>query len=147
MRLDRPRPNPSLHGGLTVLRSKVITSSTAGVRRAGSAALDLCYLAQGSIDAFGELVLNPWDFAAGLVILREAGGVATWLDGSPMNLEAGRAGLQPTHRPSSTRWGAQSPRKVGSPRRGHPPDGRPGTSGRPKTRGPRGIIAPQASET
>lgn len=62
---------------------------TAGVRRAGSAALDLCYLAQGSIDAFWELVLHPWDFAAGFLILREAGGVATRLDGSKMTLESG----------------------------------------------------------
>ena len=66
-----------------------VLEASAGARRAGSAALDLCYLAQGSIDAFWELVLHPWDFAAGLVILREAGGVATRLDGSPMSLSAG----------------------------------------------------------
>ncbi|MEX1256999.1 MAG: inositol monophosphatase family protein [Gemmatimonadota bacterium] len=51
--------------------------STAGIRRGGAAALDLCYLAQGSLDVFWEGTLAPWDIAAGVVILREAGGVAT----------------------------------------------------------------------
>jgi myo-inositol-1(or 4)-monophosphatase len=56
------------------------------IRRDGSAALDLCYLACGRFDGFWELSLKPWDTAAGLLILAEAGGVATRLDGSPYNV-------------------------------------------------------------
>jgi myo-inositol-1(or 4)-monophosphatase len=54
---------------------------TSGVRRAGSAALDLCHLASGWFDGFWELSLAPWDVAAGALIVREAGGVVTRLDG------------------------------------------------------------------
>jgi myo-inositol-1(or 4)-monophosphatase len=56
------------------------------IRRDGSAALDLCYLACGRFDGFWELKLSPWDTAAGLLILQEAGGVATMLDGSPYDI-------------------------------------------------------------
>lgn len=56
------------------------------IRRDGSAALDLCYLACGRFDGFWELMLKPWDTAAGLLILREAGGMATRLDGSPYDI-------------------------------------------------------------
>ncbi|MGH7449599.1 MAG: inositol monophosphatase family protein [Longimicrobiales bacterium] len=56
--------------------------STAGVRRAGSAALDLCHVATGWFDGFWELDLAPWDVAAGALIVREAGGLVTRLDGS-----------------------------------------------------------------
>jgi myo-inositol-1(or 4)-monophosphatase len=59
-----------------------ILSTTAGVRRAGSAALDLCHLASGYFDAFWELWLAPWDVAAGALIVREAGGTVTRIDGS-----------------------------------------------------------------
>lgn len=48
-----------------------------GIRRGGSAALDLCYLGCGRFDGFWELKLHPWDVAAGLVIVTEAGGLAT----------------------------------------------------------------------
>ena len=54
-----------------------VVRGTAGVRRAGSAALDLCDVACGRFDAFWELHLAPWDVAAGLIIVREAGGVVT----------------------------------------------------------------------
>lgn len=52
-----------------------------GVRRAGSAALDLCYVAAGRLDGFWEQSLKPWDTAAGSVVLREAGGVLSTYDG------------------------------------------------------------------
>jgi myo-inositol-1(or 4)-monophosphatase len=55
---------------------------TSGVRRAGSAAVDLCHVASGFFDGFWELSLAPWDVAAGALIVREAGGVVTRLDGS-----------------------------------------------------------------
>lgn len=48
-----------------------------GLRRTGTAALDLCYVAAGRFDGFWEVKLNPWDMAAGVVILREAGGRVT----------------------------------------------------------------------
>ncbi len=56
------------------------------IRRDGSAALDLCYLACGRFDGFWELKLKPWDTAAGLLILQEAGGMATRLDGSAYDI-------------------------------------------------------------
>ncbi len=58
-----------------------IIQKTAGVRRAGSAALDLADVACGRFDAFWELMLAPWDVAAGILIVREAGGVVTDLNG------------------------------------------------------------------
>ena len=61
--------------------------NSSGVRRGGSAAMDLCYLAQGSLDAFWELSLSPWDVAAGLVILTEAGGIHTRIEGGPTTVE------------------------------------------------------------
>lgn len=57
-----------------------------GVRRGGSAALDLCYLADGTFDAFWERMLKPWDVAAGILIVREAGGVVSRIDGSDIRL-------------------------------------------------------------
>ena len=63
-----------------------VLRSSSGVRRAGTAALDLCYLAQGSLDAFWEEILMPWDFAAGMVIVREAGGVLSRPDGSELEI-------------------------------------------------------------
>ncbi|HKI95056.1 MAG TPA: inositol monophosphatase family protein [Gemmatimonadales bacterium] len=59
-----------------------ILSATSGVRRAGSAALDLVDVAQGRLDGFWELTLAPWDIAAGLLLVREAGGAATDLRGA-----------------------------------------------------------------
>jgi len=55
-----------------------------GIRRPGSAALDLAWVADGTFDAFWELVLAPWDIAAGLLLVREAGGVVTDLEGHPI---------------------------------------------------------------
>jgi myo-inositol-1(or 4)-monophosphatase len=57
-----------------------------GIRRDGSAALNLCYLAMGRFDGFWESHLSPWDMAAGVLILEEAGGVATDLVGGPLDL-------------------------------------------------------------
>jgi myo-inositol-1(or 4)-monophosphatase len=54
-----------------------------GVRRDGSAALDLCYLAMGRYDGYWELGLKPWDTAAGMLIVREAGGKVTDFSGKP----------------------------------------------------------------
>lgn len=60
-----------------------------GIRRAGAAALDLAWLAAGTFDAFWELWLEPWDIAAGTLLVREAGGLVTDLDGTPVAHAAG----------------------------------------------------------
>jgi myo-inositol-1(or 4)-monophosphatase len=57
-----------------------------GIRRAGAAALDLCYLACGRLDGFWELKLHPWDTAAGTLIVREAGGTVTDFSGKPFSI-------------------------------------------------------------
>ncbi|MDA8059067.1 MAG: inositol monophosphatase family protein [Nitrospiraceae bacterium] len=59
-----------------------------GIRRTGSAALDLCYVATGALDGFWELGLSPWDTAAGSLIVRESGGIVTDRDGSPHSLKS-----------------------------------------------------------
>lgn len=61
---------------------------TQAVRRAGSAALDLAYLAAGRFDGFWELKLAPWDIAAGWLLVEEAGGIVTDLQGDPFNLHS-----------------------------------------------------------
>jgi len=67
-----------------------ILPGSGGIRRGGSAALDLCYLAEGILEGFWEEdYLSPWDVAAGLVVLQEAGGLATRIDGSEIDLENG----------------------------------------------------------
>lgn len=59
-----------------------VTRAVSGVRRAGSAALDLADVAAGRFDAFWELTLAPWDVAAGVLLVREAGGMVTTFEGS-----------------------------------------------------------------
>jgi len=59
-----------------------VTGAASGIRRAGSAALDLADLASGRLDAFWELQLSPWDIAAGTLLIREAGGLVTRPDGA-----------------------------------------------------------------
>jgi myo-inositol-1(or 4)-monophosphatase len=57
-----------------------------GVRRPGSAAMDLCYTAAGRFEGFWEMKLHPWDYAAGWLIVEEAGGKVTQFDGSPFQI-------------------------------------------------------------
>jgi len=59
------------------------------IRRSGSAALDLCYTAAGRTALFFEMVLEPWDYAAASIIISEAGGACTQIDGSPITLGKG----------------------------------------------------------
>lgn len=66
-----------------------VARSASGIRRAGSAALDLADVAAGRFDAFWELTLAPWDVAAGVVLVREAGGLVTTFEGSNDVLEHG----------------------------------------------------------
>jgi myo-inositol-1(or 4)-monophosphatase len=65
-----------------------ITLRSHGVRRAGSAALDLCYLASGRYDAYWEFNLNSWDTAAGVLLVQEAGGKVTNFTGGPFNIDS-----------------------------------------------------------
>lgn len=62
---------------------KALIEDTAGVRRAGSAALDLAYVAAGRFDGFWEMALQPWDMAAGVLLVQEAGGLVSDLSGQP----------------------------------------------------------------
>ena len=68
---------------------KVVLTGSSGVRRAGAAALDLADVAAGRLDGFWELSLAPWDVAAGAVLVREAGGVISTLEGSDDILSQG----------------------------------------------------------
>ncbi|ORU90633.1 MAG: inositol monophosphatase [Cycloclasticus sp. symbiont of Poecilosclerida sp. M] len=66
---------PNIESYLDIFRD--IFSITAGVRRAGAASLDLAYVAAGKLDGFFEIGLKPWDIAAGVLLIQEAGGVIT----------------------------------------------------------------------
>ncbi|MEE4290831.1 MAG: inositol monophosphatase family protein, partial [Cycloclasticus sp.] len=67
--------NKNIEPYLDIFRD--IFSTTSGVRRAGAASLDLAYVAAGKLDGFFEIGLKPWDFAAGVLLIQEAGGVVT----------------------------------------------------------------------
>ena len=66
-----------------------IFSTTSGVRRAGAASLDLAYVAAGKLDGFFEIGLKPWDFAAGVLMIQEAGGLVTDFNGDDGYLNTG----------------------------------------------------------
>lgn len=65
---------------------KQFTDITQGVRRLGAAAIDLCHVASGKVDGFWEFDLKPWDTAAGILIVQEAGGTITKMDGSEYSI-------------------------------------------------------------
>jgi myo-inositol-1(or 4)-monophosphatase len=75
--------------GVFLAQLDAVMSVTAGVRRPGAAALDLAYVAAGRFDGFWEWGLSPWDVAAGLVLVREAGGYVSTIDGSGSPLTGG----------------------------------------------------------
>ena len=68
---------------------RAVMEQTAGIRRPGSAALDLCYVAAGRLDGFWEFGLSPWDIAAGTLIIREAGGLVSEITGTGDIMETG----------------------------------------------------------
>jgi myo-inositol-1(or 4)-monophosphatase len=74
------------HLDATMLRFKRLVALAQGVRRPGSAAIDLCYVAAGRFDGFWEETLKPWDTAAAVLIVQEAGGQISTFDGSPFDL-------------------------------------------------------------
>lgn len=65
---------------------KRFTDITHGVRRLGAAAVDFCHVASGKVDGFWEFDLQPWDSAAGILIVQEAGGAITKMDGSEYSI-------------------------------------------------------------
>ncbi len=77
-----------------------VMPAVSGIRRTGSAALDLAYVAAGRVDAYWEQGLSPWDIAAGIIILREAGGTISDERGRSGMLDTGSlvAGNESTHR-------------------------------------------------
>jgi len=81
-------PSHKRHKNPNIYFYHQITLRTHGVRRAGSAALDLCCVAAGRFDGFWEFNLNPWDTAAGVLIVEEAGGKVSRFDGSAFELNS-----------------------------------------------------------
>jgi myo-inositol-1(or 4)-monophosphatase len=79
-------PSQKRHKNPNVFFYHQLTLRTHGVRRAGSAALDLCNVASGRFDGFWEFNLNPWDTAAGVLIVQEAGGKVTDFTGGPFQI-------------------------------------------------------------
>jgi myo-inositol-1(or 4)-monophosphatase len=81
-------PSRKRHDSPNVHFYHEFTLRSHGVRRAGSAALDLAYVASGRLDAFWEFNLNPWDTAAGILLVEEAGGCVTDFSGNPFRLDS-----------------------------------------------------------
>jgi myo-inositol-1(or 4)-monophosphatase len=81
-------PSHKRHKNPNIFFYHQITLRSHGVRRAGSAALDLANIACGRYDGFWEFNLNPWDTAAGTLLVQEAGGVVTRFDGTPFRLDS-----------------------------------------------------------
>jgi len=81
-------PSQKRHLSPNVHFYQEFTLRSHGVRRAGSAALDLAYVACGRLEGFWELKLNPWDTSAGYLLVEEAGGTITHFDGSKFTLDS-----------------------------------------------------------
>jgi len=79
-------PSRKRHQNVNVHFYYQMAMATHGVRRGGSAAIDLAYVACGRLDAFWEFGLNPWDMAAGLLMISEAGGTVSDMNGEPARL-------------------------------------------------------------
>jgi myo-inositol-1(or 4)-monophosphatase len=81
-------PSRKRHDNPNIHFYQEFTLRSHGVRRAGSAALDLAYTACGRIDAYWEFNLNPWDTSAGALLVTEAGGSMTGFDGAPFKVDS-----------------------------------------------------------
>ena len=81
-------PSHKRHKNPNIFFYHQITLHSHGVRRAGSAALDLCSVAAGRLDGFWEFNLNPWDTAAGVLIAEEAGARVSTFNGSPFQIDS-----------------------------------------------------------
>jgi myo-inositol-1(or 4)-monophosphatase len=82
------------------LELAAVQERVAGLRRFGAAALDFAWVAAGRLDVYWERNLSPWDMAAGILLVREAGGFVTDLDGGEAMLSKGHviAGNEPLHK-------------------------------------------------
>ncbi len=109
-----PRIGPHLDRYLAMFRA--LFEDTAGIRRAGSAALDLAYVACGRLDGFWEMGLKPWDMAAGALLVQEAGGIVTDLTGGDRYLDTGHilAAAPRVHRPMLRAVAPHVPREAGT---------------------------------
>jgi myo-inositol-1(or 4)-monophosphatase len=83
------KPSQSQHIDAYLAMFKDLAQQTTGLRRAGSAALDIAYVASGRFDAFWEIGLNAWDIAAGALLVQEAGGLVSDFAGANDYLESG----------------------------------------------------------
>jgi myo-inositol-1(or 4)-monophosphatase len=81
-------PSKKRHGSPNIHFYNEVTLRSHGVRRAGSAGLDMAYVACGRLDGFWEFNLNPWDTSAGLLLVEEAGGSVTHFDGGRFTLDS-----------------------------------------------------------
>lgn len=81
-------PSQKRHANPNIHFYQQLTLRSHGVRRAGAAALDLAYCAAGRIEGFWEFHLNPWDTAAGVLLVEEAGGTVVRFDGTPFRLDS-----------------------------------------------------------
>ena len=79
-------PSRKRHENVNVYFYYEMAMLTHGVRRAGAAAIDLAYVACGRLDGFWEFGLNPWDIAAGILMIEEAGGLCSDMRGGPRSL-------------------------------------------------------------
>lgn len=105
------RALPTLDVYLAIFRD--VFRHAKAIRRCGSAALDLAYTAAGVYDGFFEFRLSPWDIGAGVLMIREAGGIVTDLDGGDRffrggNIVAGGASVQPELQGLAARHGSES---------------------------------------
>lgn len=80
-------PSRKRHLNVNVHFYHQLAMGSHGVRRGGAAAIDLAYVASGRLDAFWEFGLNPWDMAAGILMVREAGGSCSDMKGGPVNVQ------------------------------------------------------------
>jgi myo-inositol-1(or 4)-monophosphatase len=81
-------PSQKRHASPNIHFYQQMTLRSHGVRRAGSAGLDLAYVACGRLDGFWEFNLNPWDTSAGVLLVQEAGGTVTHFDGGKFTLDS-----------------------------------------------------------
>lgn len=81
-------PSQKRHRSPNIHFYQEFTLRSHGVRRAGSAALDLAYVAAGRLDGYWEFILNPWDTSAGYLLVEEAGGRVTHFDGGKFTLDS-----------------------------------------------------------
>ena len=98
-------PSRKRHANINIHFYYQLAMASHGVRRAGAAAIDLAYVACGRLDLFWEFALNPWDMAAGVLLVREAGGVVSGIRGEPLPTPVTRSWMLSTYASSASRSG------------------------------------------